>query len=445
MENLLPRGTGDDSDPNLGFPHFLEGVDPEAKCLDGSPALYYHRAGWGSGVNSWLLFHEGNGFCGDLDGCFNRAGSWAGSSKAESEKSRYNMTAQSFMFSLDSQMNPLLYNWNHVFLRYCDGGYMSGHREGEVPVSSNTQGLGPKSVKHMYFRGRVITDAGIVDLVRSRGMEAADRVVIAGCSSGAIRTFSHADYLVEKIKSEMRSFRLLEGKLNCSDDEEADFPPTHFAIFPDSGFYIDTDLYRNPKQFLVSPKGHNATALLNKRCVDAQPKDRGPETCLIGSVVAEHLDTPWFSSQSRFDWDQLDCEITDECAKDPICVNEYGGTVTKTMHDRLLTRPVRSHGALLDSCDRHCGNDPHSLPVGERTGKTVLQLFADWWTLNFDAKNSESRGGNIDGSGTEKVIFDSQESQKYPCDDCCAWRSSASTTDSEAPKPEKANYQTVLI
>ena len=32
-------------------------------------------------------------------------------------------------FSIDPQQNPLMYNWNAVILRYCDGGSFSGNNE----------------------------------------------------------------------------------------------------------------------------------------------------------------------------------------------------------------------------------------------------------------------------------------------------------------------------
>lgn len=30
-----------------------------ARCLDGSPAIYYFLPGQGDGANKWVLFHEG--------------------------------------------------------------------------------------------------------------------------------------------------------------------------------------------------------------------------------------------------------------------------------------------------------------------------------------------------------------------------------------------------
>eukprot|EP00820_Chromera_velia_P015254 Cvel_25225.t1-p1 / transcript=Cvel_25225.t1 / gene=Cvel_25225 / organism=Chromera_velia_CCMP2878 / gene_product=hypothetical protein / transcript_product=hypothetical protein / location=Cvel_scaffold2828:17113-18582(-) / protein_length=490 / sequence_SO=supercontig / SO=protein_coding / is_pseudo=false len=439
--NYFPNGTGDDSDPDLAFPFFLDRVDTEAKCLDGTPALYYHRSGWGSGASSWLLFYEGNGFCDDLQSCAGRTEEWGGSSRAESEKSRYNITNQNFMFSRDPKLSPLLHNWHHVFFRYCDGGYFSGERAGTVSVSSSST-LSKKT--NLYIRGRAITDAGLSDLVRSRGMKDAERVVITGCSSGAVHAIAHGDYMVEKIKLEMQKWGGQDGKVQKASEAESDSRPTDFAIFPDVGIYLDTDLFREPKKFVVSPEGHNATSLFNERCLTAQPAERAGENCLIGSIGAAYVSTPWFASQSRFDKDQLEVSITEQCYADAACVNKYGAELTKAMHKLVFEQPQPTRGAFLDSCFRHCGkvctSGPETQAVGEYTGKNALQLFADWWVLNFGTISSAGLGTE----DAEKVIYDSQESRDWPCKDCCTRRPGVSTAAPELQYPPPEDYRTVL-
>lgn len=44
----------------------LKGEDKDKDggvCLDGSPAGYYYREGWGEGTTKFLLFYEGGGWC----------------------------------------------------------------------------------------------------------------------------------------------------------------------------------------------------------------------------------------------------------------------------------------------------------------------------------------------------------------------------------------------
>ena len=40
-----------------------------ARCLDGSPPLYYHSPGFGDGVDKWEIHMEGGAWCGDAQGC----------------------------------------------------------------------------------------------------------------------------------------------------------------------------------------------------------------------------------------------------------------------------------------------------------------------------------------------------------------------------------------
>ena len=40
-----------------------------ARCLDGSPPLYYHSPGFDDGVNKWEIHMEGGAWCGDAQSC----------------------------------------------------------------------------------------------------------------------------------------------------------------------------------------------------------------------------------------------------------------------------------------------------------------------------------------------------------------------------------------
>ena len=49
-------------DPSVAQGYFLkeaaQGPD-QARCLDGTPAVYYHRKGFDSGANKWFIYQEG--------------------------------------------------------------------------------------------------------------------------------------------------------------------------------------------------------------------------------------------------------------------------------------------------------------------------------------------------------------------------------------------------
>ena len=92
-------------------------------CLDGSPPGYYMRAGSGDGADKWILHLMGGGWCSNTTDCYNRSFTILGGTTPWPE------TADFFgIFSDDAEVNPDFYNWNHVFIIYCDGGLFAGDR-----------------------------------------------------------------------------------------------------------------------------------------------------------------------------------------------------------------------------------------------------------------------------------------------------------------------------
>merc|ERR1719162_843072 len=73
------------ADPSFAQGYFLKAAaeGPEnARCLDGTPALYYHRKGTGSGANKWFLSQQGGGWCYTEASCVSRSKGPLGSTKA---------------------------------------------------------------------------------------------------------------------------------------------------------------------------------------------------------------------------------------------------------------------------------------------------------------------------------------------------------------------------
>ena len=78
---------------------------PNAKCLDGSPAVYYIAANASS--SSWVVWLEGGGLCLNLTDCAERSKGRLGSSTS------YNASidAPKGMLSSDPTANPDLHTW----------------------------------------------------------------------------------------------------------------------------------------------------------------------------------------------------------------------------------------------------------------------------------------------------------------------------------------------
>jgi hypothetical protein len=92
-----------------------------ARCMDGSAPAYYMRRGHGSGSRKWILHFEGGGWCYDLHQCYLRSRSEYGSSRSLPAHQ-----ASILYFSGEESINPLMYNWNTVYIEYCDGSTFAG-------------------------------------------------------------------------------------------------------------------------------------------------------------------------------------------------------------------------------------------------------------------------------------------------------------------------------
>jgi hypothetical protein len=94
---------------------------PSAVCLDGTPPGYHLHKGSGANANNWIVFLEEGAWCHSEENCKQRSKTNLGSSKF--------MKPQKFdgILSNSEQVNPDFFNWNRVFVRYCDGGSFSGN------------------------------------------------------------------------------------------------------------------------------------------------------------------------------------------------------------------------------------------------------------------------------------------------------------------------------
>lgn len=350
-----------------------EGRFPEARCLDGSPARYYFREGVGEGRKKFLIFFEGGGFCDSDHSCAERAKGSLGSTRRDSRTK--DLEKEHHFFSTSERASPLLWNWNHVFVRYCDGAYMAGEQ------------LQPKlhRGRKLYFRGRQNTEFVLQDL-KSVGLAAASDVVFSGCSAGAIRVFAHLDALRAMLPQSVR-----------------------VAGFPDSGFYLDVPMFTSAKRYPVFEQ--HGVAMLNKAC---RLKHVGEEEkCLIGEVVAPFLETPLFAWQSRYDLDQRSCEMNATCARSGACLEDYGARFTATLQRQLLQRlPAaagQGHGAFLDSCSRHCDSNVEHAPLDDASGETPLQAFAAWY--------GHLAGGSGSGEPSPRQLYG--QAPSLHCEGCC--------------------------
>ena len=124
---------------------------PTARCLDGlMGAFYFSPATTASGRSKFYLHQEGGGGCNSVSDCAERSFSALGSSSPlYGWRSTYDLSHYE-VFSRSEAESPLLHDWNHVFMVYCDGGYFSGNGNDVVTEDGG---------RRLHFRGAHILDA----------------------------------------------------------------------------------------------------------------------------------------------------------------------------------------------------------------------------------------------------------------------------------------------
>ncbi|KAH6755667.1 Pectinacetylesterase family protein, partial [Perilla frutescens var. hirtella] len=155
---------------NVQFTPVSNAIKRRAVCIDGSPAGYHYASGSGVGAKNWL----GGGWCSDISDCQYKRTIYLGSSSGITTA---NLTG---MLSKRQDVNPDFYNWNRIYVYYCDQSSFLGDTE-IVDQGPNLQ-----------FRGSRIFDAVIEDLLE-KGMDNADNAMLAGRSAGALAAILHCD------------------------------------------------------------------------------------------------------------------------------------------------------------------------------------------------------------------------------------------------------------
>ncbi|KAL0366372.1 UNVERIFIED_CONTAM: Pectin acetylesterase 11 [Sesamum radiatum] len=109
-------------------------ISKGAVCLDGSPPAYYFRKGSGDGIDNWVIFLEGGGWCASNKGCLDRTKMSTGSTKLKENRHYFKD-----ILSSNHTINPDFYNWNRIYVGYCDGSSYTGDVE-EAILSGGSAG-----------------------------------------------------------------------------------------------------------------------------------------------------------------------------------------------------------------------------------------------------------------------------------------------------------------
>ncbi|KAK9077770.1 hypothetical protein SSX86_006108 [Deinandra increscens subsp. villosa] len=363
-----------ESTEEVGITIIDSAVAKGAVCLDGSPPAYQLDKGFGDGINNWLVHIQGGGWCYTIQDCVSRKtyDNGLGSSKLMQE------LYFSGILSNRKDQNPNFYNWNRVYMRYCDGSSFTGDVE-EVDQANN-----------LYFRGGRVFNA-IVEELMSIGMKDAqniskkltvlfffnDGTIISsslGCSAGGLATI-----------------------LNCDKFREFFPSSTRVKCVPDAGYFAHVrDLsggYHFEQYYDKIVTLHGSAKNLPSGCTS----NMKPGLCFYPQYAMPYIKTPLFVVNSAYDiWQVFNILSSHEA--DPNgsfnkCKNnlsECSATELKRLQDFRseflgaisVVANSSTKGMFINTCYTHCETDQtiwFEKPTSKLGNKTMAEGVGDWF------------------------------------------------------------------
>nr|GMD87859.1 pectin acetylesterase 8-like [Ipomoea batatas] len=296
-----------------------------AVCLDGTPAAYYYEQGQGDGANNWLVFLQGGGWCVNQTDCFNRA--TYGGSIGSTKNIRLSIEFEGAL-SNNQTNNPDFYNWNRVYVPYCDGSSFTGDVEA------------PDSVTNVTYRGARIFRATMDDLL-SRGMNGAQNALLTGVSAGGLASMIHCD--------RFRGLLPWFARVKC---------------LPIAGYFVHE---------------YGSAGMLPPQCTSIMT----PSLCLFPQYLLQYVTTPVFIAMSSFDQVQIKWNLFKEdevCLVSQNCTHDRKQAIQELRSDVLAALPKApplSRGIWMTSCIAH--EMPYYSTLTIIGNKTFADVFIDWY------------------------------------------------------------------
>ncbi|XP_019164513.1 PREDICTED: pectin acetylesterase 8-like [Ipomoea nil] len=316
-----------------------------AVCLDGTPSAYYFQQGQGEGANNWLIFLQGGGWCVNQTDCLSRAtyGGGSGSTK----NLRQSIQFGDFL-SNSSTYNPDFYNWNRVYVPYCDGSSFTGDIEA------------PDSVTNVTYRGARIFKATMDDLL-SRGMDCAQNALLSGSSAGGLAAMIHCDRFRELLP--------LFARVKC---------------LPLAAYFVHEEKLPGSRYFELAFDGlinlHGSAGMLPPLCTSTMSR---PSLCLFPQYLLQFVTTPVFIAMSSFDQIQIKWNLFREdevCLVSQNCTDDQKEAIQELRYDVLAALPKALplfRGIWIMNCIAH--EFPYHSRLKVIGDKTFADIFSDWY------------------------------------------------------------------
>lgn len=339
--------------------------------MDGTMTGYYHRQGV---PNTYVIFIEGGGSCQDEATCKQ----WAKEKGSSSDFQRTSTGDHSGVAVSNCTTNPYFCNATAAVVPYCTA---DGHRGNNAVASADTWGW--------IFDGHLNFVAIVEELVKTRGLGDAKRILLTGSSAGGIGTFANLDWLVDRfpgvdIKAAPQAGWFFPAALPGDLDDI--YPPSDFPHF-----YAGT--HGNAQTVPGAPQAGLARLKvtaddLNADCVAAQKPEEW-WACVSAHKLYPHLKAPIYIIENMYDTNQIyssDGKVPKAPANDSEAaavqryVGMYGGAMRNSTAQLLHDNGKRVRdGLFLPSCFDHPVDFPVTITPAGAGPQSWQLLLGDWF------------------------------------------------------------------
>lgn len=382
-------------DPGDGFMLRMLSADSGALCLDGSPGGYYSRPG--SDASTFIIELEGGGWCVSLEDCYGRSKTAIGSSKSWPASGSPGMDGGSHgLFSNNCTINPHFCNSNMIHMNYCDGASFAGNVTEPAYYNNVTQ----------YYRGRVILDETLRQLLAVEGLNKASRVILKGCSAGGLATYLHVDHVSALLRAAV--------------------PGLTVVGLPDAGTFLDHATYSGPSiytpqmQWVTTQQQVAQPGSVNDACLAAySPADAWH--CFMAQYTLPHIVTPIFVAQDLDDSWQLANIAYLPCSPAANKANGCNATELAYLNQYRLDTlsalsPVLQNpacGGFFTACVQHChSNIDACWDKAVVAGQNMADTFWAWYDNTVN--------GTPLPPGVRTLVVDSTFGSNPTCTSACS-------------------------
>ena len=372
---------------------------PEAKCNDGTPAIFYYGAATKTeDRDKWLIFLQGGGACQDGQSCAER---WC---SAETAYGMDKMTTSLSKASIRGVgfLNPTTDNrfgsWNRVLIYYCSSDTWNGDSVRTLQASANNAGTRDYDI---YFKGARIVSA-VLDTLRNSGpsvrrrvarhaveeeatsawpdLDDATAVILSGSSAGGAGVRANLDRVGEKLRrtNPDLDYRGIIDAIYGTLSENRDFTRSTFcAADPARGCSYES--------FMKSTREAVDTlyaARDDESCLQwHQTKAPGTEwRCSDGEhVQLHHLSTPWFMRMDLLD-ENIGGDYVERGFGTPA---DCARTIESEMRNLPIPEEPRgaTPGLFIPQCTHHESFTDNQRVFDVRlAGLSWHDLVWNWWT-----------------------------------------------------------------